>query len=60
MINFQDEMQNLAKFTHFENFIFKNDLKKTCDLLGKLYIFLITSCKRFHSKIISNEKVKKN
>jgi hypothetical protein len=22
MINFQDEMNNLAKFTHFENFIF--------------------------------------
>jgi len=22
MINFQDEMQNLAKFTHFEKFIF--------------------------------------
>jgi hypothetical protein len=33
--------------------------KKTCDLLGQLYVFLIISCKIFHSKILSYEKVKK-
>jgi hypothetical protein len=61
MINFQDEMQNLAKFTHFEKFIFIQQwLHKKCDLLGQLYVFFITSCKRFHSKILSYEKVKKD
>ncbi len=50
MINFEDEMQNLAKFTHFEKFIFiQKWLTKKCDLLGQLYVFLITSCKKFHS-----------
>jgi hypothetical protein len=33
--------------------------KKTCYLLGQLYVFLITSCKIFHSIIISYEKWKK-
>jgi hypothetical protein len=59
MIKLQDEMYNLAKFTHFQKFIFiKKWLKKTCDLLGQVYVFLITSCKRFHSKKISYQKVK--
>ncbi len=38
------------------SYLFKNDEHKTCDLLGQLYVFLITSCKRFHSKILSYEK----
>jgi len=41
-----------------DSYLFKNDQHKTCDLLGQLYVFLITSCKRFHSKILSYEKVK--
>jgi hypothetical protein len=32
--------------------------KKPYDLLEKLYVFLITSCKIFHSNILSYEKVK--
>jgi hypothetical protein len=59
MIKFQDETQNLAKFTHFEIFIFIQQwLTKKCDLLGQLYVFFITSSKRFHSKILSYGKVK--
>ncbi len=33
---------------------------KTCDILGQLYVFLIISCKKIHSKIPSYEKVKKD
>jgi hypothetical protein len=40
--------------------LFNNDWHKTCDLLRQLYVFLITSCKRFDSKNISYEKVKKD
>jgi hypothetical protein len=29
-----------------------------CDILGQLCVFLITSCERFHSKILSYEEVK--
>jgi hypothetical protein len=60
MINFQNEMQNLAKFKHFEKFIFIQQwLHKTCDLLGQLYAFLIINCKIFHSKKISSKKMGK-
>jgi hypothetical protein len=39
MIKFQDAAQNLAKFTHFEIFIFiQRWLTQTCDLLGQLYV----------------------
>ncbi len=61
MISFQDEMQNLAKSTHFKNsHLFSNDQQKTCDILGQLYVFLIINYKIFHSKILSYEKVKKD
>jgi hypothetical protein len=33
---------------------------KKYDVLGQLYVFLLTSCKRFHSKILSYEKMKKD
>jgi hypothetical protein len=47
MINFQDEMQNLTEFTHFEKFIFIQQwLTKKCDLLGKLFIILITKLQK--------------
>jgi hypothetical protein len=57
MISFQDEMQNLhtLKFSY----LFNNDIHKTCDILGQLYVFLIISYKIFHSKILSHEKMKK-
>jgi hypothetical protein len=32
--------------------------KKTCDLLGQLYVLLIINCKRFHSKILHMKKGK--
>jgi len=51
----------MAESTHFEIFIFIQQwLTKKCDLLGQLYVFLIKICKRFHSKILSYEKVKKD
>ncbi len=53
-------MQNLAKFTHFEKFIFIQQWLAQSDLLGQLHVFLITSCKRFHSKVLSYEKMKKD
>jgi hypothetical protein len=47
----------LAKSAHFEIFIFIQNLpKKECDILRQIYLFLI-SCKRFHSKIHSHEKM---
>jgi hypothetical protein len=61
MINFQNEMQNLANLYTFKKlYLFNNDWHKTCDLLRQLYVFLITSCKRFDSKNLSYEKVKKD
>jgi len=62
MINFQDETQNLKKITHFEQIHIYSTMinTKQVNLLGRLYVFLITSCKRFHSKILSYEKMKKN
>jgi hypothetical protein len=61
MINFQNEMLSFAEFTHLEIFIFiQQKLTQKCDLLGQLYVFLIRSCKRFHSKILSYEKVEKS
>jgi hypothetical protein len=59
MIKFQNEMQNLAKFVHFEKFIFIQQWLTKCDLLEQLHVFLIKSCKRFHSKILSYESEKK-
>jgi len=46
-----NEMKNLAKLAYFEKFIF---IQQSLTL----YVFLITSCKSFHSKILSYEKVK--
>ncbi len=45
-----------SKFSNFKikcriwkfSYLFNNDYYKTCDILGKLYVFLITSCKIFH------------
>jgi hypothetical protein len=46
-------------YTHLKfSYLLKNDEQRTCDLLGQLYIFLITSYKRCHSKILSYEKMK--
>jgi hypothetical protein len=54
-------MHNFTKSTHFEIFIFIQQLlTQKCDILGQLYVFLIISCKRFHSKKISYEKMKKD
>ncbi len=38
MTNFQDKTQNLAKFVHFQKFVFllEFDYKKTYDILGQL------------------------
>ncbi len=55
--NFQDKMQNLVKYALFEKFIFNQQwLTKKCEQLGQLYVFLITSCKWFHSKKNSYQK----
>ncbi len=60
IINFQNEMQNLTKFTHFENFIFIQQwLTQNMWSIGATTCFLIISCKRFHSKILSYEKILK-
>jgi hypothetical protein len=57
MINVQNEMQNLAKFAHFEKFIFIQEwLTQKCDMLRQLYVFLITSCKKIHSNSFSYMK----
>jgi hypothetical protein len=47
-------------YTLKNSYLFYNDSHKTCDLLGQLYVFLITSYKIFHSKILFYEKVKKS
>jgi hypothetical protein len=47
-------------YTLKNSYLFNSDQHKACGLLGQLYVFLITSCKRFHSKILSYEKVKKD
>lgn len=54
MINFQDEMQDLAKlYLLKKSHLFNNDSNFFFDLLGHLDVFLIASCKRFHSKVLS-------
>ncbi len=59
MINLQDETQNLAKLTLRKIQFYSTMINtKTCDLLGHLYVFLITRNKRFHSKILSYKKMK--
>ncbi len=59
MINFQDETQNLTKFTHFKKFIFIQQwLTQNMWYIGATIYILITSCKRFHSKKNSYEKIK--
>ncbi len=47
--------QNVHTLT--SSYLLKNDYHKTCHLLGEL--FLITSCKIFHSKFLSYEKVER-
>ncbi len=50
--------QNLAEFTHFEKFIFIQQL-----LTKNMWSIATTICitfKRFHSKVLSYEKVKKD
>ncbi len=42
------------------SYLLNNDQDKTCDTLGQLYVFLITSCKRFHLKKNSYEKMEKD
>jgi hypothetical protein len=55
-------MQNLTKFTHSEKIIFiQKWLTKNMWSIGATrYVFLIKNCKRFHSKILSYEKMKKD
>jgi hypothetical protein len=54
-------IQNYAKFSRWNEksdkiytlwkfYIYLTMINTTCDLLGQLYIFLITSCKIFHLK----------
>lgn len=51
IIIFQDKTQNLAKFAHFEKFMFVQQwLTQKCDILGQFYVFLKTSCKDFIKK----------
>jgi hypothetical protein len=55
--NFQDKIQNLVKYALFEKIIFIPQwLTKKCEQLGQLCVVLITSCKWFHSKILSYQK----
>ncbi len=59
--NFQDKIQNLTKYALFEKFIFIQQwLTEKCELLGQLFVFLITSCKWFHLKLLSYQKIKKD
>jgi hypothetical protein len=52
-------MQNLAKFTQFEKFIYIQQwLTQNMWSIGATVCILITSCKRFHLKILSYEKMK--
>jgi len=64
MINFQNEMQNLEKCTHFEIFIFIQQwLIQTCDLLRQLYVFFYNKLQKNSFKnsfIWKNEKWLKN
>jgi hypothetical protein len=40
------------------SYLFNKNEDKTCEFLGKLFIFLITCCKRIHSKSSFYEKYK--
>jgi len=54
-------MQNLAKFTHFEIFIFIQDwLTQNILSIGATICIFNSKMQRFHSKIISYEKMKKD
>jgi hypothetical protein len=53
-------MQNLVEYVHvlkILDYSWKFNTKK-CDVLKKLYVFLITHCKRFHPKNPFYEKMK--
>jgi len=51
-------MQNLVEFIHLKkNQLFTKSYYKKCDVLKKLYVFLITYCKRFHPKCPFYHKV---
>jgi hypothetical protein len=56
MILFQDETQKLTKFTHFQIFIFIQQLLIKNIILRLLFVFLIRSYKIFHSKKIHMKK----
>jgi hypothetical protein len=59
MINFQDEMQNLAKFTHFEIFIFIQQwLTQNMWSIGATIGIFNNKLQKIHSKILSVEKMK--
>ncbi len=64
MINFQDEMQNLAKFTHFEKFIFIQQwlTQNMCSIGAIICIFNNKSHKISFKKIFiwkSEKRLKK-
>jgi len=61
--NYDEILKWSAKFGKIYTlwkFIFIQQWLAQSDLLGQLHVFLITSCKRFHSKKNSYEKMKKN
>jgi hypothetical protein len=45
-------------FTLWKFYIYSKWLTKKCDILRQLFIFWITSSKRFHSKFLLYEKMK--
>jgi hypothetical protein len=63
MINFQDEIKNLVKSKLWKIHIYwvfiQQWLTQNMWSIGELYVFLITSCEIFHSKILSYEKMEK-
>jgi hypothetical protein len=61
MINFQDEVQNLAKFTHFEKNIFiRQWLPQNMWFSGATMCILNKKLQKISLKNLSYEKMKKN
>jgi len=60
-IIFQNKTHNLVEYVHFEkiNLVIHDKLTQKSDVLKKIYVFLVTYCKRFHPKSPFYEKVKR-
>jgi hypothetical protein len=54
--NFSKQNITFGRIYTLENFHIYSTI---CDISGQLCVFLITSCKRFHSKQNSYEKMKR-